>query len=122
MAVVIDKKFTLSKIEIDNVSQVITDFTKDFLNEKKSLKLRLIIEELLIKISKEFQNEVHCELSIEKRFTNGVITLIYDQKPYNPLLEEDEEFSTQLFEKIGLNPIYENKENKNIITFIIEKN
>ncbi len=121
MAVIISKKFTLNKIEIDNTSQVITDFTKSFLEEKKALKLRLIIEELLNKISNEFKSEVHCELTIEKKFTNGVITLTYDQKPYNPLLDEDEEFSNQLFKKIGLNPIYENKDNKNIIIFNIEK-
>ena len=124
MGIIKKRKIQLNEQEIDNIAEDITEFIKKFKIEKKNaLRIRLTLEELLIRILNQGTSPINCELVFEKKFGIGNIKVYYDGIQYNPIVDDEnaDELLNQMLVNLGLNPIWEYKNNRNKISFSVKK-
>ena len=120
MSIIIQEKFTLDERHIDYIAEKVTEFAYSLkIDKKEALRTRLTLEELLLKVIKQGQESINCELILEKKFGTGYIQIYYDGGQYNPIVdsENSDELSNQILINLGLNPIWKYKDNRNRISF-----
>lgn len=124
MSIIKQRKFVLDEKQIDNISEEVTEFIRNFKIERKNaLRIRLTLEELLIRVINQGSNPINCELVLEKRFGIGYIKVYYDGVQYNPIVDEEnsDELLNQMLVNMGLSPTWDYKENKNKISLSVKK-
>lgn len=100
---------------LDNLSiQKATEDVAAFLENKKidhhtALRIRLTLEELLLRIQEAENAPESVELLMKRRFSGISIILRYDGKKLDPTVSghnENDDLKTQILEKLGLAPIW----------------
>ncbi len=114
-------KFYLSPSEIDRCAEVMTEFLIELKTEKREiLRLRLSVEEILLKWQEHFGDEKQVSISCFSYFGQPTIQLILEGEPFDPLKTEDEtygEWSRKLLSGLQATPLYSYSRNSNAVTF-----
>lgn len=106
--------FVLAPEEIDSVSENISDILAKYKVEKKAIiKIQLMVEDLLLRILNNSREPIHGSIFVRKRPGSGVIRIQYDGEAFDPLVQENDEFTALLLDNLGV-PCkwsYQNKTN-----------
>lgn len=101
--------YTLSPVEIDRISEKISEWLKQN-NEslKNTIRMRLIMEEILLSLKNHFGEEQRCTLHIKKRLGVPSINIYCKGESFNPLNKEDEhdEYMEYFLKNLGISPIW----------------
>ena len=114
--------FLLEPKEIDKATEYVADILSAFKTEKKTgLKIRLLVEELLLNIASCHPETTSCEFLFSKRLGNGTIRIQYEGEPFNPLTQDNDEFTGLLFENLGVPCSWKYQNKTNILALSIKK-
>ncbi len=114
--------FLLSPNEIDKAADHIANILSEFKAEKKTIvKIRLLIEDLLMAILRFQPKPTTCKIIFSKRSGNGSIRLQYEGDPFDPLTEASDDFTTLLFENLGVPCSWKYQNRTNILTLSVRK-
>ena len=79
-------KVVLDEQQIEKTVKLVIEILSGFKMDRKNLlRIRLMLEELLLKILKSNNTKRNCNVLFRRRFSNGILQLTYDGLPYNPL-------------------------------------
>lgn len=102
------EEYSLSPFEIDQISERISEWLKQNNESSKNIiRMRLIMEEVLLSLKKHFGEEQKCTLSIKKRLGVPSINIYCAGESFNPLNKEDEhdEYMEYFLKNLGISPI-----------------
>ena len=91
---------------------------------KNRLRIRFMVEEILLDWQEHFSDRANCQIRMGKRFQRPFIQLEIEGESYNPLEKSTEEFGdyrNRLLANMGLAPLFAYKGGRNIITFRLKK-
>lgn len=119
------QKHFLTLENIDGISGEIQNYLKkEKVNETNIVRIRLAMEEILLRWRENFGEDIPCFLSKGGRFGRRYVTLSIKGEECNPLLEEEEEPSpwlSQLMVNMGLAPSYSYQRGNNQIQLLLNK-
>lgn len=114
--------FILEAEEIDRVAEQVSGILTSFTVEKKTaVKARLLVEDLLLRIMGCSSCPVSCSFSFYKRLGNGTIRIRYDGEPFDPLTQDNDEFSALLLENLGVPCKWDYKNKVNTLYLTVKK-
>ena len=98
--------FTLRRTDIDTISERIDAFlTEQKLTKKDVLRLRLTMEELLLRVREHSGEETACTLQMGRRIGGAYVEVDYRGEAFDPTAEDDgASWSAQLLTNMGLAP------------------
>lgn len=117
-------KFELNLTNIDKASQTVTDFlSNEKVAPKEVQRIRLSVEEILLKYFDAAGNGVNFEVITSKRFRTFKIELAVAGDSIDPFADGDGEGTilNNLLANLGLAPTWRYRNGKNIITFTAKK-
>ena len=121
----INKNYQLNNLAIDEISNEAEKYLTSIKMEKKNLlRIRLIIEEMLLDWQSFFSEEAVCQVKMGQKFGRPYISLDLEGASYNPLDKNESEFGSykdRLMENMGLAPMYSYERGKNKIVFKFKK-
>lgn len=121
-----NKEFTLSNSAVDEISEQVEIFLRELNTESKNLlRIRLMVEDILLDWQEYFSEEAVCRVKIGTRFRRPFIQIEVDGESYNPLDKEVEEYGSyrkNLLAHMGLAPMYSYEKGRNKISFKLKKN
>ena len=110
---------------IDKISEKAESFLIALNTEKANiLRIRLSIEETLLRLLDKFGEGVFITVNIGKHLRRPIISIELECEPYNPLTSNKSEFGDwgdSLLSSISINPEYSYNHGKNIIVFNLVK-
>ena len=118
------RKYPLNAASIDAVSeQVELCLTELKTEDKNRLRIRLSMEEILLKWRDAFGEEAAFTFKAGVRFGRPYISLELPGKPVDPLESEDEfgDWSRHMLGNIGLCPVYSYENGKNTVLLKLKK-
>ena len=117
------KTFSLNSESIDSFSEYINQILVDIGAERPNIfRIRLSLEEALLRIRDRFGEDETVELIVTKGFNRMVIQLEHEADAFNPLSEiesELEDWSSTLLTAVGLSPQYSYSGRANILKIFI---
>ena len=120
-----NQSYRLSNQSIDEISEQISVFlSRHKIESKNLLRMRLLVEELLIDWQEHFSEDTICQLRMGERFGRPYLTLEVPGESFNPLGQEIEtfgEYRTHLLANMGLSPLYSYERGRNRVTFKLNK-
>ena len=117
-------KFELNLTNIDKASQTVTDFlSNEKVAPKEVQRIRLSVEEILLKYFDSAGNGVNFEVITSKRFRTLKIELAVAGDSIDPFADGDGEGTilNNLLANLGLAPTWRYRNGKNIVTFTAKK-
>ena len=117
-------KFELNLTNIDKASQTVTDFlSNEKVAPKEVQRIRLSVEEILLKYFDAAGNGVNFEVITSKRFRTLKVELAVAGDSIDPFADGDGEGTilNNLLANLGLAPTWRYRNGKNIITFTAKK-
>lgn len=118
-------KYELNNRNIDAASDEVTNFLTNAKADSKDIhRIRLSIEEILLKYSERLGENKSFELVMSKRFRTLRIELSVSGESFDPFSEDDENgdgILHRLLSNLGLAPVWRYKNGKNFITFSAKK-
>lgn len=115
----------LTNAAIDEISGKAEEFLTELNTEPKNLlRIRLILEEILLGWQSVFSSEAPCRIRLDKRLGRPYLQLELEGKPCNPLEQDTEEYGAyrgRLLANMGLSPLYSYENGKNKIIFKLKK-
>ena len=105
----VEKEFLLDPAGVDAVSEVVDEWLKSLKMERRdAIRLRLTMEELLLRVSEHFDGAITGALRMGKRFGVPYLRFRYKSDAYNPLSVHDEmnEWTNQILTNMGLSPTW----------------
>ena len=115
----------LTNAAIDEISGKAEEFLTDLNTDPKNLlRIRLILEEILLGWQSVFSSEAPCRIRLDKRLGRPYLQLELEGKPCNPLEQDTEEYGAyrgRLLANMGLSPLYSYENGKNKIIFKLKK-
>lgn len=106
----IEKAFLLDASGVDAVSEAIGEWLSGLKMERRSIfRLRLTMEELLLRVSEHYDGEITGTLRMGKRFGVPYLRFLYRSDAYNPLNvyeSEMNEWTNQILANMGLSPTW----------------
>ena len=117
-------KFELNLTNIDKASQTVTDFlSNEKVAPKEVQRIRLSVEEILLKYFDSAGDGVNFEVITSKRFRTLKIELAVDGDSIDPFADGEGEGTilNNLLSNFGLAPTWRYKNGKNIIIFTAKK-
>lgn len=116
------RKLVLTAQGIDESAEVISGFLKDLKTEKREiLRLRLSVEEMLLKWQNHFGDEKEVEIACFSYFGQPTVQLKLAGEPFDPLGNEDDDsygtWSRKLLSGLQSTPMYSYSRNTNAVTF-----
>lgn len=121
----INKKYILDNKTIDEISEETERFLNDIKMEGKNLlRIRLLVEDLLLEWQEKFGREAECQIKMGKRFGRPYIQMELEGDTFNPLDKNTEDYGyyrDRLLASMGLAPIYSYERGKNKIAFKLKK-
>ena len=118
------QKYPLTAASIDLISEKVDACLSELKMEGKNrLRIRLSMEEVLLKWRDSFGEEAICTFKTGVRFGKPYISLELPEKPMDPLEAEDEfgNWSLRMLGSIGLCPVYTYEKGKNIVLLKLKK-
>ena len=117
-----DFAFIREPKEVDKAAEHVADILSGFHFEKKTVvRIRLLIEELLSDIAGSHSEITACNILFEKRLGNGTIRIRYEGEPFDPLTQNQDEFTTLLFANLGVPCNWNYQNGTNILTLSVKK-
>ena len=118
-------QYPLTNASVDEISEKVTLFLTELKTEQKNLlRLRLIIEEVLLDWQEHFSAQAVCHVKTGKRFGQPIIELEVEGERFNPLDKTDEDFGSyrsRLLANMGLAPLYSYERGRNRVVFKLKK-
>lgn len=118
-------KYELNNRNIDVASGEVTSFLTDAGVDSKDIhRIRLSVEEILLKYSERLGENKTFDLVMSKRLRTLRIELSVSGESFDPFIEDDENgggILHTLLSNLGLAPVWRYKNGKNIITFTTKK-
>ena len=117
-------KFELNLTNIDKASQTVTEFlSNEKVAPKEVQRIRLSVEEILLKYFDAAGNGVNFEVITSKRFRTLKIELAVAGDSIDPFADGDGEGTilNNLLANLGLAPTWRYRNGKNIVTFTAKK-
>lgn len=118
-------EYLLTNKSIDEISEQVAAFLEELNTERQNLlRLRLLVEELLLDWQDRFSPQAGCQVRIGKQFRRPYIRLEVEGDPYNPLDKNTEDYGdyrNRLMANMGLSPMYAYERGRNKITFKLKK-
>ncbi len=115
----------LSNESIDLIAEKTTEFLDDIKLERKNiLRIRLLVEELLLDWQEKFSEDTPCSVKMGRRWGKHYIALEVPGEAYNPLEKTREEYGSyreRLLANMGLAPMYTYGHGKNQMVFKFRK-
>ena len=119
------QEYLLSAENIDYISEYIQNFLQKLkMNEKNIQRIRLSMEEILLKWRDHFGQECPCVLTVGTRMGRPYLMLSMKGEVYDPLEEEEEEFENwgnRMLANMGLSPTYSYQKGINQICIRLKK-
>lgn len=118
------EQYTFSNSNIDLASEQVTKFLASAgVERREALRIRLGIEEVLLKYQEKFGEEAAFKFRCAKRFPSIKIEIIVENAAFDPLDEagEEDDVIRSMLARIGLAPSWNYKNGKNYIVFIAKK-
>ena len=111
------KVFLLDNAGVDSISSLMEEWSgKNGVNNKTIIRLRLTMEEMLIRISKRFNGRKKGTLIIGKRFGKPYFKVRYGGESYDPTkADPGNEWANRMLGKIGLAPMWSYRDGMNEI-------
>ena len=117
--------YSLSNESIDEIAEKTNDFLGTLNTESKNrLRIRLLVEEILLDWQQHFSEETVCQVRIGQRFRHPYIQLELEGESCNPLNTNTEyygSYRSRLLANMGLAPLYSYENGRNRITFKLKK-
>lgn len=115
--------YYLTNADIDHLSGLVTDFwTKTGCDSRNTVRMRLMIEEVLIRYQKEFGADTALSLKRVRRFVRDSLVLTVEGRSCNPFSETDEqEILHRLLADAGIAPSWYYINGKNTIVLYAEQ-
>lgn len=114
-----DETFKLEDSAIDRFSEKVDEALSGIETERQNrLRIRLSLEESLLRIRDRFGEGQEVKAHIGKRLGRLVIRIEFDSEPYNPLSDEEnelEDLCSTLLTAVGLSPQYMNLNGTNAL-------
>ena len=113
-------KYELNLTNIDEASKNVTDFlSNEKVASKEVQRIRLSVEEILLKYSDSLNSGTSFEIVTAKRFRTLKIELVIAGDSIDPFADDDGggTILNNLLSNFGLAPAWRYKNGKNIITF-----
>ncbi len=105
-----DETFILEDAAIDRFSEKVDEALRGIETERQNrLRIRLSLEESLLRIRDRLGEEQEVKAHIGKRLGRLVIRIEFESEPYNPLSDEEnnlEDLCSSLLTAVGLSPQY----------------
>ncbi len=117
-------KFALKSQYIDLVSEKVQTFLETVGMERRNiLRLRLSIEDILIKWQSKFGEEAVFSFIIGSQFTKPYIHLELKGEKYDPLEEDDEfsDYSSSMLSHMGLCPLFNYQKGTNVVSIQLKR-
>ena len=119
------EEIRLSNESIDLISEKVTEFLEELKMERKNiLRIRLLVEEILLDWQEHFSENVSCYVKMGKRFGKHYLSLEVEGGEFNPLNKVSEEYGSyrdRLLANMGLAPMYTYGHEKNHMVFKFRK-
>ena len=94
----INKNYQLNNLAIDEISNEAEKYLTSIKMEKKNLlRIRLIIEEMLLDWQSFFSEEAVCQVKMGQKFGRPYISLDLEGASYNPLDKNESEFGLKYY-------------------------
>lgn len=115
-------KNILSTTQIDIISEAVSSILSDFrLDINSVIKIRLTLEILLTRILDASDAPITCSTTFNKRFGKGNIIIEYDGILYNPIEDENDEFSLSMLKNMEVPCKWEYQNGKNYLIISVKK-
>jgi len=118
-------EYLLTNASVDEIAEKTSEFLGTLNTEPKNLlRLRLLVEEILLDWQEHFSEQAKCQVRIGKRFRQPFIQLELEGESYNPLDKNTEEFGSyrnRLLANMGLSPLFSYEGGRNKISFKLKK-
>ena len=118
------QKYPLNSASVDAIAEQVEQYLSQLKMERRNrLRIRLSIEEILLKWQEAFGEEAVCTFRSGVRFGRPFLALELPGKPMDPLecTDETEEWSRHMLGNIGLCPVYSYEKGKNILLLRLKK-
>ena len=104
---------------VDDIAEKITEYlASDKTGNKRSLRLRLCVEEALNVIYEHYNVEIRADIVFTVKLGMPVVTITFKGKKFNPLeTTEIEEASLMILENLGVKYTYSYRSDTNKLTF-----
>ena len=100
-------EYELDARAVGDISESIRLFLENPAAERRNvLRIRLTMEELLLRIIDSREQPVHACLGLGKQYGRPVVTLKYDGEPFDPTEGEAENWNTRILASAGLSPTW----------------
>lgn len=114
--------FILEPKTIDSVSERVSDILGAFKVERKAiLKIRLLVEDLLLHVLHSSNEPIACSVHFRKRLGRGVILIHYHGAPFDPLTQENDDFTSLYLDSFGIPCEWNYRNNTNTLLFSVNK-
>jgi len=119
-------EYLLTNEAVDEISEKISEFLGTINTESKNiLRIRLLVEELLLDWQNHFSEQAKCQVRIGQRFRRPFIQLEVEGESYNPLDADNTEdygfYRNRLLANMGLAPLFSYENGRNKIIFKLKK-
>ena len=118
-------EYLLTNEAVDEISEQTSQFLGTLNTEPKNLlRIRLLVEEILLDWQDHFSEQAVCQVLIGQRFRRPFIQLEIEGESYNPLDSHTEEYGSyrnRLLANMGLSPLFSYENGRNKITFKLKK-
>lgn len=119
------QEFLLNGESVDIISDKVTAFLEELQTERKNqIRIRLLVEDLLLDWREKFSDEAACLVKMGKRFGRPYISLEVEGEAFNPLEKEADEYGSyrnRLLANMGLAPLYSYAGGRNRMMFKLKK-
>lgn len=114
--------FILEPETVDRIAALVADALGEYKTDPKDiLRIRLITENILLRIAENCGESRQCSFSVYKRFGSGQIRLVFDGVPYNPLEDEDDELTGILLKNLGVPCTWKYINQRNVLVMFLSK-
>lgn len=121
----ISKQYILNGASIDEISEKVEQFLGSIRLEKSNIiRIRLSLEEALLRWKDHFGSEKAVQLDLGQHFGRPSIRISLNGEPYDPLMNADNDlgmWANSLLTSAGLDPVYSYQRNVNVVTFRLSR-
>ena len=119
------QEYLLTGESIDSISDNVNTFLEELKTERKNqLRIRLLVEDLLLDWREKFSEDAKCLVKMGKSFGRPYISLEVEGESSNPLEKEADEYGSyrnRLLANMGLAPLYSYVNGRNRMVFKLKK-
>ena len=116
------RQYDLTEETVDQIAEWLQDLCDRIgVERKEKLRIRLTIEEILIKIRHHSENTVSVQAGIGKQYGKWVFCLQYDGESFDPADYDNDDWSDRVMQSLGVIPVWSYRRNRNTISFTIKE-